>query len=299
MVLAAGTLFAVNGTVSRLVLRAGFDETQLTTVRATGAFLGLMVIALATRPRTLALTRRELPVLVAYGLAGFFFTPLLYFVSISRLGVGIGLLFEYTAPLLIALWARFVQRQEVRRRLWTGLVLSLLGLAAVANVWGGGDRRLDPVGVAAGLGAAALLAVYFLVGEKGVRRRDTVSLTGWAFGVAALAGAVVRPWWNFSWSTLSERSDGWPVWLLCCYVVIGGSIMSYLLIAGALRHLPATSVSIVAMIEPVIASAVAWVVLREHLSVVQIAGGALILAGVALAETARTRQPDAPEVPVT
>jgi len=258
-----------------------------------------MVIALATRPRTLALTRRELPVLVAYGLAGFFFTPLLYFVSISRLGVGIGLLFEYTAPLLIALWARFVQRQEVRRRLWTGLVLSLLGLAAVANVWGGGDRRLDPVGVAAGLGAAALLAVYFLVGEKGVRRRDTVSLTGWAFGVAALAGAVVRPWWNFSWSTLSERSDGWPVWLLCCYVVIGGSIMSYLLIAGALRHLPATSVSIVAMIEPVIASAVAWVVLREHLSVVQIAGGALILAGVALAETARTRQPDAPELPVT
>src|SRR5690348_8767166 len=108
MVVASGVLFAVNGTVSKLILRAGLDAPRLTELRATGAALGLSVLLL-TLPRErrrgrLAVTRRELPLLAGYGLAGFFLVPMLYFVAISRLPVGIALLFEYTAPLFVALW---------------------------------------------------------------------------------------------------------------------------------------------------------------------------------------------------
>jgi drug/metabolite transporter (DMT)-like permease len=77
------------------------------------------------------------------------------------------------------------------------------------------------------------------------------------------------------------------VWLLCVYVVVLGSIVPYLLVAGALRHLPATSVGIIGMVEPIVAGAVAWFTLREALNPSQLAGGALVLLGVALAETAR------------
>ena len=98
MVVASGVLFAVNGTVSKLILRAGLDAPRLTELRATGAALGLSVLWL-TLPRgrrgRLAVTRRELPLLAGYGLAGFFLVPMLYFVAISRLPVGIALLFEY------------------------------------------------------------------------------------------------------------------------------------------------------------------------------------------------------------
>src|SRR5439155_7985125 len=222
MVVASGALFAVNGTVSKLVLRAGMDAPQLTTVRATGAFAGLLALCLAVRPRGLAISHRELPLLAAYGLAGFFVVPLLYFVAISKLPVGIALLFEYTAPLLVAIWARFGQRHPVRPRLWVGLAASLAGLACVAEVWG--DLRLNPVGIAAGMGAAVLLAVYYVAGAHGVAPRDPMSLTCWAFGVAALAGAAVRPWWAFPAVVLSRHSGGLPVWLLVGYVVVGGSI---------------------------------------------------------------------------
>jgi drug/metabolite transporter (DMT)-like permease len=287
MVVASGALFAVNGTVSKLVLRAGLDAPRLTELRATGACLGLLVLSLATRPRArrLAVTRRELPLLVGYGVAGFFLVPLLYFVAISRLPVGIALLFEYTAALLVALWARFGQRQPVRPRLWVGLALSLAGLAAVAEVWR--DVRLDKVGVAAGLGAAALLACYYLLGARGVAGRDTLSLTWWAFAVAALAGAVVRPWWTFPYRILAGT---WPLLL---YLILAGTIASYLLVAAALRHLPPTSAGIVGMVEPVIASAVAWLVLGERLNAAQLTGGTFILIGVVLAETARTVGPGA------
>jgi drug/metabolite transporter (DMT)-like permease len=166
----------------------------------------------------------------------------------------------------------------------------------VAEVWG--DLRLNPVGVAAGFGAAALLATYFVVGARGVTRRDPLTLTCWAFGTAALIGAVVRPWWRFPVHILGDRSGGLPVWLLCCYVVIGGSIAPYLLVTASLAHLPATSVGIVGMIEPVIAAAVAWFALGEVLDPVRLVGGALVLVGVTLAETARTATSDEPpEVP--
>lgn len=298
MVLTAGVLFAVNGTVSKLILRAGLDAARLTTLRATGATLGLLAICALLRPgvRRLRLRPSALPLLVAYGLAGYFFVPVLYFVAIDRLPVGIGLLFEYTAPLLVALWARFGQHQRVRPRLWTGLALALTGLAGVAGAWGG--HRLSGLGILAGLGAAALLAVYYVLGARGVAERDTLSLTWWAFAAAALAGALVRPWWSFPYGILTRTSGGYPVWLLTVYLVGCGSIAAYLLVAASLRHLPPTSVGIVGMVEPVVAAAVAWLALGEHLSPAQLAGGVLILAGVALAETARTAGPGEPaEVP--
>jgi drug/metabolite transporter (DMT)-like permease len=281
MILAASVLFAVNGTVAKLVLRTGFDAPQVATLRATGAALGLFAVAVALRPRSLRITRRELPLLTVYGLAGFFAVPLLYLVAIARLPVGIALLFEYTAPLFVALWFRFVQRRPVRRRLWVGLALSLAGLACVAEIWG--ELRLDPVGTAAGFAAALLLAGFFLMGASGTERRDPVSLTAWAFGFAALAGAVVRPWWRFP---VHDLADG-RLALLTAYVVVLGTTVPYLLITAALRHLPATSVSIVSMVEPVLAGAVAWVALGEALPAVQLLGAALVLAGVVLAETAR------------
>jgi drug/metabolite transporter (DMT)-like permease len=75
---------------------------------------------------------------------------MLYFVAISRLPVGIGLLFEFTAPVFVALWVRFGEHQQVRRRLWVGLGLCVAGLISVTQFWAG-QLSLDQVGILAGL----------------------------------------------------------------------------------------------------------------------------------------------------
>ena len=293
MVVTAATIFALNGTVSKLLLQGGFDAPQLTTFRATGAFVGLLLLNLVTAPRRLAVRRREFPLLITFGLAGFFLVPTLYFVAITRLPVGIGLLFEFTAPAFVALWVRFGEREQVRRRLWVGLVLCLAGLVAVAQIWTG-RLNLDPVGIAAGMASAVLLAGYYVLGAKSVSNRDPLSVTCWAFGISAVAGAIVRPWWNFPAHLLAGRSDGVPMWLLAIYLLIFGTILPYLLISASMRHLPPTSVGIIGMTELVLASVFAWFLLDEVLSVAQIAGGLVLLAGVILAETARTARPDVP-----
>jgi drug/metabolite transporter (DMT)-like permease len=293
MVLTAATVWGLNGTVSKLLIQGGFDPPQLTTFRAATAFVGLLILTLAIRgPRSLATSRQELPRLLVYGLLGVFLVPLLYFVAISRLPVGIGLLFEFTAPVFVALWVRFAERQHVRRRLWVGLVLCLAGLASVAQIWAG-ELRLDGLGILAGLTSAILLAGYYLLGAKfvvgspSVARRDPLTLTCWAFGVATVAGSVVRPWWDFDWRMLSGQSNGQPMWLLAIYLVVLGTIVPYLLLTSAMGHLPPTSIGIIGMTEVALASGFAWVLLGEALTAPQIIGGLVLAVGVALAESAR------------
>jgi drug/metabolite transporter (DMT)-like permease len=302
MVVTAAALFALNGTVSKLLLQGGFDAPQLTTFRAAGAFAGLLLLTVVVRPgpTRLAVRRQELPRLITFGLSGFLLVPMLYFVAISRLPVGIGLLFEFTAPVFVALWTRFGEHQQVRGRLWIGLVLCVAGLVCVAQVWAG-DIRLDPVGIAAGMSSAVLLAGYYVLGSKTVATRDPLSLTTWAFGIAAVAGAFVRPWWNFPVGLLSGSSGGVPMWLLAVYLLAFGTLIPYLLISASMQHLPPTSVGIIGMAELALASVFAWFLLNEILTTPQILGGLLVLGGVVLAETARAApQPHrAPEIPPT
>jgi drug/metabolite transporter (DMT)-like permease len=290
---AAAALFAVNGTVSKVILDTGMSALRLTELRCAGAVVGLGAVLLVVSPRRLLVTWREVPLLVAYGIAGVALTQYFYFVAIGRMPVSIALLFEYTAPLLVALWARFVMHRPVRKRVWAALGLALVGLALVAEVWSG--ATLDGLGVAAALAAAVALAAYYLLGEHSASSRDPLSTTFWAFVSATVFWSVVQPWWSFPYdqvtgdtSLLGNLDDSSvPLWTLMAWMVVLGTIVPFVLVLSGLHHLPATRVGMVGMLEPVLAGAVAWAWLQEALSPVQLLGGAVVLTGIVLAQTSR------------
>jgi drug/metabolite transporter (DMT)-like permease len=292
MVAVAATLFAVNGTVSKVVLGSSISSGELTEVRCAGAFVGLALIAAVTRPGSLRMTRPELPLIVALGV-GLALVQWSYFFAIHRLAIGIALLIQYIAPILVALWARFVFHERVRRRIWIALALSLAGLTLIVEIWHGG--RLSGAGVAACIVAAITYAAYVLIAERGVRRRDPISLSAWGFFFATLFWTVVAPWWRFpgrrvddSVSLLGHLSSSeLPVWVLLLWVVVLGAIVPFGLIVASLRHISATRAGITAMLEPVVAIGVAWAWLGESLAPVQLSGAVLTLVGIALAQTAR------------
>ena len=286
-------LFALNGTVSKVILTTGISAARLTELRCAGAVLGLGLLVLAVEPARLRVRRAELPLLAAYGVLGVAFTQCFYFISIERMPVSIALLFEYTAPVMVALYARFVLHEHVRNRVWVALALAVSGLALVAEVWSG--ATLDGIGVAAALVAAVALAAYYILGEHSSNSRDPLSTTFFAFVFASAFWAVVQPWWGFpgarvqgSTSLLGNLdSYSLPVWSLATSMVVLGTVVPFLLILSALHHLPATRVGLVSMLEPVLAGLVAWVWLAEALSGPQLAGGLVVLAGIVLAQTAR------------
>ncbi len=293
MVATAAVLFAVNGTVAKVILTSGISSLRLTEARSLGAFLGLAAILLLTRREAFRVGRRELVFLAVFGVAGVACVQLFYFLTIHRLDVGVALLIQYLAPLLVALWARFFAKEHVRRRVWVALVLALGGLSLVVDLYHG--VSLDGLGVIFGLIGALAYAVYLLLAEHAVGRRDPVSLLTYGFLFASVFWACVQPWWSFPFHVPGEQISlggnlaayHLPVWALMIYLIAFGTIASFFLIVGALRHLPATRVGIIAMLEPVLASVVAYAWLSEGLGAQQLVGGAIVLVGIVLAQTAR------------
>jgi drug/metabolite transporter (DMT)-like permease len=293
MVATAATLFAVNGVVSKVIEATGFSSQRLTEVRSTGAFFGLAAIVAATRRRAARTTGSELILLAALGIGGLALVQWSYFFAIHRLAIGEVLLVQYVAPLLVALWARFVYREAVRRRIWIAIGMSIVGLVLIVRLWNA--TGLDRLGLAAAALACASYAFYVLVAERGVARRDAISVSAWGFLFAALFWAVVQPWWSFpgpyfhgTASLLGHLgSVHLPIWALVSWMVVLGTIVPFVLVVGALRHVSATRVAIVAMLEPIVAIVVAWAWLGEALAPVQLVGATLTLTGIVLAQTAR------------
>lgn len=293
MVLTATCLWGVNGTVSKAILSTELSPLRLTEISSTGAAIVLALALALTQPWRLRVRRGELLFLAVFGILGLALVQWLYFFSIHRLKIGIALLIQYLAPVLIALWARFVTKEPVRRRIWAALILALAGLSLVVDLRHG--FSLDALGTVGALGAAVAFALYILLAEHAVGRRDPVSLLCLGFAVAALFWAVVQPWWSFPTGVVDERVrlDGallattTPVWLLMLTMIVVGTILPFLLLVGALRHISATRAGVTAMFEPVAGALVAYAWLGEALSGAQLAGGAIVLAGIILAQTAR------------
>jgi len=300
-VVVAAALFGANASISKAVLDAGIPPRQLAALRCTGAAVGLLAVlaALGSLPR-LRVPRRSLPHLAVLGVVGAALIQWFYFEAIDRLPVGIAILLEFTGPVLVAVYARVVQRQQVGGGVWVALALSLVGLGLVAEVWT--DTRLDAAGLAAGVAAAACLATFLLVGRHSSGTIDPLASAFWTFAFASLFWVPLEPLWRVDGSVLGEatslagRLEGIdvPVWLAVGAVIVLGTLLPYLLDLSALAHLSATTVGAVGMLEPVVATVVAWAWLEQSLSPAQLLGGAVILAGVGIALRVGS---DAPAVP--
>jgi drug/metabolite transporter (DMT)-like permease len=293
MVLAAATLFGINGTVAKVALSSGLSSLRLTEARSAGACLGLVVVALLRRPSSLRVTRRELPRLALFGCVGVAFVQLTYFLAIHRLAIAIALLIQYLGPLIVAIYARTFGHEHVRRRVWAALGLALTGLTLTVQLWTG--VTLDGLGILFAFLGALAFAANLLLAEREVAARDTSSLMAWGFFFSTLFWSIAQPWWSFPGRIVArtvplQGSLGGvhaPVWTLVLWIVVLGTIVPFSLIVGALRHVSATRVGVTAMLEPVVATVVAWVWLREALSPAQVCGVVVVLAGISLAQTAR------------
>ena len=294
MAAGAATLWAINGIVSKVILASGISSLRLSQVRTGGAFVVLVLVLLVTAPSRLRVPARELPYLALFGIAGLAFVQWFYFLAIHRLAIGIALLIQYLAPLGIGLWARFALHEPVRRRIWYALALALVGLAMIVDVRHG--TSLSTAGVAFALAAAFTYALYILLAEHARRRRGRrsrcspgASGSRRSSGRSSRRGGASRATSSELTSSLLGHLAGYhlPVWALMTWMVVLGTIVPFFLLVSALRHLPATRVAIIAMLEPVVAIAIAWAWLGESLGTLQLVGAAVVLAAIVLAQTAR------------
>ncbi len=293
MYLIAAFLFALNGSVAKAQIEAGLSPAEVTEIRTIGCALLLLIYILIVNPGSLKVRRTEIPFLLLFGVLAYALTPFLFFLSVELLPVAIASLLAFLAPVLVALWLRYVKHEAVGRSIWLSLVLVVGGLILVSQVWSG--MTLNPLGVFFGLLTAAALAAYLILGEAGARRRDVMSLAFWGFAIATVTWSILAPWWNFPWNLLTTTTSlfdgavtGIPVWSLVI-VMIAISVIPFVLVLMSLQRIGAQRGGILGTTEPLWAALLAFILLGEVLSPIQGLGGLVVLVGVIVAEFASQR----------
>jgi drug/metabolite transporter (DMT)-like permease len=294
LVVLASVCFGTSGPLVKPTMDAGLSPQQVASFRICVAAALLLAFVAARRPALLRVRRQDWRLLVAYGLVGVAGVQLLYFAAVSRIPIGVAMLLEFTAPILVALWVRFVRGVILPRRMWVGTVFALVGLAMVAEVWQG--LRLDALGLLLGIGAALCAASYFLIGERGVATLEPLGLVTWGMVIGGVAIAVMAPPWSLPGEILTSAADfgslAPPVWTLLLACAIVSTAFAYLLSISAMLHLPSNVVSVIALCEPIVAITLAWLVLGQTLSVLQVAGAVVLLGGATVVQLASRPKPE-------
>ena len=276
----AAAMWALNGSIARELLDHGADSMRLAQLRSAASFLILLLALAIARPRLLRVERSQIPALAFVGIAGLAVVHWTYFASIDRLQIGAALTIQYLAPLVVLIWLR-LRGRRLAPSLWGAVALSVAGCFFVVRAYDAGD--LDGLGVAAAFASCLTFAIYMIGSERAGRRHQPVTTLVWAFGFATLFWAVVQPWWNFPVDDFDTTREA----LLASGVVVIGTLLPFVAMVAALRHIPAARAGVIATLEPVLGAVFAWLIHDEVLAAPQLAGGLVVVAAVVWVQSHR------------
>jgi drug/metabolite transporter (DMT)-like permease len=287
--------FALGGVAAKILREADMDAFRLTQIRTVGAAIILLSFALLRDKKQLRARGDELKDLILFGVVGVAAVTSFYFFAIKYLYVSVALVIEFTASIWIVLYLRFIKKKQVSPIMWWGIACAFSGLFLLSQIWTG--TTLHPLGVAVAFADAIALSIYFLFADRLSQTRTSLSLMSWGIGVAAVFWSLVLPWWNFPFESLTNtyRLEGnlsnysAPGWLLVLWIIIVGTVIPYLLTVSGIRELSASTGSVIGMIEPLFAGAIAWWLLNEAFNTTQLIGCAVLLIGIYLADKARSQ----------
>jgi len=292
----SSAVFGLSGSFAKALLETGWTPGAAVTARLTGAALILAVPAIpALRGRWHQLKDNWLTILL-FGLIGVAACQLFYFNAVSRLSVGVALLLEYLAPVIIVLWLWAASRKRPRPLTIAGTLLSLGGLILVLDLTGA--VKIDLIGVLWGIAAAVCLAIYFFITAKENDTLPPIVLAsgGLMVGAAVMWLAAATGLVPMAFSTADTRLGPWvtPWWVALGGLIVLATVLAYVSGIVAARALGSKVASFVSLTEVLFAVIWAWLLLGELPGTIQLLGGLLIVGGVVLVRLDELRSSSGP-----
>lgn len=279
--LASALAFASSGPLLKPLIEEGWSTGAAALVRMTGAALVLLPVLILALRRDPGLLRRNALIIVGFGATGVAGCQLFYLAAIQRMPVGVALLVQYLAPVLLVGLAWVRTRRAPGRLVLLGSAVSIVGLVFVIDI---GGAAFDALGVLFALGAAVSLGGYFLLSERAGEGLPPLVLAAAGLVVGALfsGGLSLIGVLPFVAPPVDVELRGmivpWFVPLL--WVIVIATALAYGLGVLAVTQIGSRVASFVGLSEVLFAILIAWLVLGERPTLVQMFGGALIVAGV-------------------
>ena len=284
LALFSAATFGTSGTFARSLIDSGWSPAAAVAIRISIAAVLLAIPAVVTLRRRWNVLWRNIRMVTIYGLVAIAGCQVFFFNAVQHLSVGVALLLEYMGIILIVGWLWIRNGQRPRRLTIAGSVAAVLGLVLVLNLVG--DTHIDLVGVLWGLAAAVGLAVFFVLSAKSDPELPPLAMASGGMTIGAVTLLILGVVGALPMSASTDDVDfaGHQVsWLV---PVVGLSLVAaaiaYVAGIAATRILGSKLASFVGLTEVLFAVLFAWLLLGEVPTAMQLLGGMLILAGVAL-----------------
>jgi drug/metabolite transporter (DMT)-like permease len=280
--------FATSGPFAKALMEAGWTPIAAVTARMAGGALAMALFATIVRPGWVREAIAHGKTVVVYGLIPIAGAQLCYYNAVANLSVGVALLLEYLAPVLVVGWVWATTRRRPGTLTLLGAALALAGAIVVLDVLSGADINI--AGVAWALSAAVCAACYFVLSGRASADGDglhplTLAAGGLIVGAAAVALLGVSHVLPMTFTTNDTVVAGHTTSFLVPVVVLGviSTAVAYALGISGVTRLRPSYASLVGLVEVLAAVVWAWLLLGEAITTTQAVGGVVVLLGLALA----------------
>lgn len=293
--LLSSAVFGLSGSFAKSLMEAGWTPATAVAFRMGGGALVLAIPAVVALHGRWHQVRQNWKTIVLFGLVGVAGCQFFYFNAVERLSVGVALLLEFLAPVLMVLWIWFRTRRRPGTATMLGAAAAVIGLVLVLDL--GGDLRVDPLGIVWGLAAAVCLAMYFFITAKQNDTLPPLVLTtgGLLVGAVTMALLGLTGLLPTGLSTADVELAGWVTrwWVPLAGLVLLSTALAYVTGIVAARALGHRVASFVSLTEVLFAVLWAWLLLSELPRTIQLVGGAMIVTGLILVRS--DKQTDLPD----
>jgi drug/metabolite transporter (DMT)-like permease len=276
--LAGSIAFSGKPVLVKAAYQYGVDTTTLLALRMLFAAPLFMMMAWWAGRMAVAVSAREVAGLAALGFLGYYLGSFLDLAGLQYISAGFGRLILYLYPTLVLLLSAAFLQQPLRGRQIISLALSYAGIALVfrAEARLGDDLGLTALGAVLVFGSAVTYAIYLVAGSRLVHKFGSMRFSAYASLIAT--GFVIAHF--LATRPLQALIVAEEVYVLVIVLAIFSTVLPLWLMAEGLKRIGANQVSLTGCIGPVATMAFAWMFLDETVSAAQLAGAALVLAGV-------------------
>lgn len=277
MIIGAATLWGVSATAAKALLNQHLDPVLVVQCRVTFSLVFLLGYFLLFRPAVFRVRWSELWKFALLGCIGVAGTNFTYYFTIRESTVATAILIQYSAPLLVMLYAVWSREERVTPGKILAAVLSLAGCYLAVGAYDRTVLNITPLGAVTGIASIFGFAFLTVFTRTILKDHDVWTMTVYAIGFASLFWLFVNPPW-----VIVRQSVPPEAWGALMLLAVFSLLIPHSLFFGALQWIVPSRAIITSTLEPIVAIVSAALYLGELLQPLQIVGALLVLVAIAL-----------------
>ncbi len=276
-VIIAAVLWGTIGIFAKELNVLGFAPIQMVVIRAIGASITLILFLSITNNKLLRIDPKDSIYFVGTGILSFVFFNWCYFNAINETSLAVAAVLLYTAPAIVMVLSIILFKEKLTTRKIISLVLTFLGCFFVTAFVQGSGQNITFIGILAGLGSGLGYALYSIFGRYALKKYNPVTVTVYTFIFASIG---LIPFTDVK-EMITLFSNNYALYYALGLSLIA-TVMPFLLYTKGLSHLDASKASIIATLEPIVATIIGIMYYSEPVTIFKITGIALVILAVSI-----------------